>query len=229
MEYLKYITVLLGVLAGFPLVWKRREKLGLRGPWQVSLACLGFSACSVLAAMVFAWLEGWLSGGGNSFGSISTYGVYLFCPPTILLTARAAGKDAGHWLDVFALYAAPSLFLMRINCLLSGCCAGRHLGSTGLRWPVRQAEMVFYGVFLLVLLRRERAGVPKGTAFPLLATSYGAFRFVEEWFRDAGGSSLVHLAHLWSALAFIIGAGLYFELNNGRTKRPYRERSVSKC
>lgn len=221
----------MGLLAGFPLVWMRRGALGLKGPGQVLVMCLGFSLCSVLAAMVFACLEGLLSGGWHSFGSISTYGVYLFCPAAVLLAARAAGKDGLCWLDAFALYAPVSLLLMRCNCLASGCCSGRVIGDTGLYWPTREAEMVFYAVILLVLLRRERAGAPKGTAFPLLAASYGAFRFVEEWFRAGSGGSLIHLAHLWSVAAVVAGLGVYFELNSGRAQKraPRRERRVSKC
>lgn len=231
MEYLKYIMVLLGLLAGIPLVWRRREALGLESPGQALLLCFGFSLCSVLAAMAFAALEGLISGTGAGFGSISTYGVYLFCPAAVLLAARAAGKDGGRWLDMFALYALPSLFLMRVNCLLSGCCVGRYITADGPRWPVRQAEMAFYGVFLIVLLRREKAGAPEGTAFPLLAAVYGAFRFAAEWFREGSGGSLIHLAHVWSMMAVIIGLGVYFELNSGRTQKsgPRRERSVSKC
>lgn len=231
LEYLKYGMILLGVLAGFPLIWRRREKLGLKGPGLVLLVCLGFSAGSVLAALLFATLEGLISGNGFHFGAISTYGVYLFCPMAVILAAKAAERDAGRWVDVFALYALPSLFLMRCNCLMNGCCGGRPIGDTELSWPTRQAEMIFYAVMLVVLLRREKAGAPKGAAFPLLTAAYGAFRFVEEWFRSSSGTSLLHLAHLWSVLAFISGLGFYYELNSGRARANglQKERRISKC
>lgn len=229
--YSKYFMVLLGWLAGAPLVWTRRGRLGLERPWQAALTGLGFSCASVASALLFASLEGLLRGNGFRFGAISTYGVYFIAPALLALLARGAGMDAGSLFDVFALYALPSLFLLRINCLISGCCGGRAIGNTGLHWPTRQAEMVFYAVMLLALLRREKAGAAKGTAFPLLTASYGVFRFVEEWFRAGDGPGLIHLAHGWSLAAAVLGFGLYFELCRGRTKQngPRRERGVLKC
>lgn len=221
-EYSKYLTVLLGFLAGYPLVWRRKETLGLKKGWQAVLLCICFSACSVLSALVFATLEGLLGGEGLRFGEISTYGVYLFCPIVIFLTVRATERDGGRWMDVFALYALPSLFLMRCNCLFSGCCGGRAIGQTGLFWPTREAEMVFYAVMFLVLLRREKRGAPKGTAFPLLAAAYGGFRFVVEWFRATSGDALIHLAHLWSVLSVITGIAVYFELMKRSTEKKVR-------
>lgn len=235
MEFLidnsKYLAVLLGLAAGLPLVWKNRDRLQLDRPRQAVLLAGCFSVCSVLSALLFATLEGLMGGKGFHLGAISTYGVYFICPILLLAAAKAAGKSGKSWMDVFALYALPSLFLLRINCLISGCCGGRAIGATGLHWPTRQAEMVFYGVMLLVLLRREKANAPAGTAFPLLMAAYGAFRFIVEWFRTGEGSSLLHLAHGWSILAGIIGLGLYFELNGakGTAKRTHGERSVSKC
>lgn len=228
---MKYVMLFLGVLVGIPFIWRQREQLGLKRPWQALLLCLGFSAGSMLSAMIFASLEELLSGNGFGFGAISTYGVYFFCSPAVYFAAKRVKRDGWRWMDMFAVYALPSLFLMRINCLLNGCCGGRAIGDTGLHWPTRQAEMIFYAIMFLILLRREKAGAQNGTAFPLLAAAYGAFRFIEEWFRDHSGGSLIHLAHIWSLMAVIIGLGLYFELNSGRTQKsgPRRERSVSKC
>ena len=213
---MKYVMLVLGVLAGIPFVWRQREPLGLKKPWQVLLLCLGFSAGSMLSAMLFASLEGLLSGNGFRFVAISTYGVYFFFPLAVYFAAKGMKRNGWRWVDMFAVYAAPSLFLMRINCLVSGCCGGRPIGSTGFYWPTRQAEMIFYVIRFLVLIRREKAGARTGTAFPLLAGTYGTFRFIEELFRDHPGGSLFHMAHIWSMMAVIIGFGLYFELNSDR-------------
>ena len=227
---MKYVMLFLGVLAGIPFMWRQWEQLGLKRPWQALLLCLGFSAGSMLSAMLFASLEGLLSGNGFRFGAISTYGVYFFFPPAVYFAAKGMKRDGWRWVDMFAVYAVPSLFLMRCNCLASGCCGGRPIGSTGFYWPTRQAEMIFYAIMFLVLLRREKAGAQNGTAFPLLAGAYGSFRFIEEWFRDHPGGALVHMAHTWSLMAILIGFGLYFELNSGRTQAsgPRKKRSISK-
>lgn len=218
-SYGKYLAVLLGVLAGFPLVWRRRDSLGLKRPWQIVLICAAFSVFSVLSAILFAALESLLGGQSPSFGAISTYGVYLICPFLVLLLSKALKRNPRSVFDAYAFYALPSLFLLRCNCLWSGCCGGRFIpGSGSLHWPTREAEMIFYAAMLLLLLFRERRGVPPGTAFPVLMFSYGAFRFVEEWFREGSGTSLVHLAHLWSIIALVVGLGFYLELNKASQK-----------
>ncbi|MBR1764941.1 MAG: hypothetical protein IJ746_06055 [Ruminococcus sp.] len=54
---------------------------------------------------------------------------------------------------------------------------------------------------------------------PLLLAAYGAFRFLEEWFRVSGSTSLVHLSHLWSVIAFIVGLSILIEMNSTTKKR----------
>ena len=229
-RYVKYIAVAFGVIIGCLLMWKRREQLGIRTPLQTVVSCVTLCALSVLATKIFATMEFLISGKGFSFGATSTYGVYFVCPPVLLLLTKALKWNVKNWFDVYALCIAPTVFFLRINCLISGCCGGRPIGSTGLHWPTREAEMVFYTVMLLVLLRREKQDAPPGTAFPLLMAAYGAFRFIEEWFREADGTSLLHLAHGWSLVACVIGLGLYFELSkNGKRGKARGERSALKC
>lgn len=230
-EHGKYLAVLLGILTGYPIVWQHRDRLMVKKPSQAVLICIIFSTFSVISAMLFATLESLVSGGGLNFGAISTYGIYFLCPPILILLAWARKEDARNWLDVYTLYAMPSLFLLRCNCLLAGCCGGRMIPGTSLRWPVRQAEMVFYVVMLLVLLRREKRAAASGTGFPLLMVVYGIFRFVEEWFRSGSGDSLIHLAHVWSLVSIVIGLGFYYELKNHgkKTTGTHGERRAKKC
>lgn len=209
----KYIAILMGLLAGFPLMWQIRSKIGLQKSWQVLLLCLFFTVTSVFSALLFASFEKLITGHGFSIGAISTYGIYFFCP--LMLLAVTGGKRdlIRNGFDMYAIYAMPSLFFLRINCLLSGCCGGTSIFGTHLHWPTRQAEMVFYAVMLIVLIRREKQGAPPGQGFPLIMASYGCFRFIVEWFRISEGTSLLHLAHMWSVLAAAFGLALFFELN----------------
>lgn len=79
--------------------------------------------------------------------------------------------------------------------------------------------MIFYVVMLFVFIRREKEGAKPGTGFPLLLAAYGAFRFLEERFRVSGSTSLVHLSHLWSVIAFIVGLSILIEMNSTTKKR----------
>lgn len=222
----KYLAVLLGVIAVFPLVWRKRKLLKMEQVWQVLIFEVVVASISMISAMLFASIEELLSNGSFSFGAISTYGIYLLSPFFFFILCRVMKWNTKDFFDVFAFCVPPALFFLRCSCLLSGCCGGRPIPGFGsLCWPTREAELVFYAAMLLFLLRRERKAAPPGTAFPLLMACYGAFRFVEEWFRKGSGASLVHLAHLWSIIALIVGLGLYFELS----KTSQKERRSSKC
>lgn len=219
-DYTKYIALFLGIAAGLPIVWQRRKLLGQKNILQVILICLAFSVCSTVSAMVFAGVEGVISGEGFGMGAVSTYGVYLICPFMLAVLAKVLKIKMSDMFGVFALYALPSLFFLRCNCLISGCCTGKEIFDTGLNWPTREAELVFYTVMLIVLLKREKKETTKGTAFPLLMISYGGFRFIEEWFRTAPGAGVIHLAHIWSMITVVIGLSIYFELkSSSRTNR----------
>lgn len=168
--------------------------------------------------MLFAGIENLISGEGFRFSAISTYGVYFICPFFLLAFAKIGRREIRGLFDVFALYAMPSLFLIRCNCLMAGCCGGTEIPGTNLHWPTREAEMLFYIFMLFFLIRREKNGAVRGTAFPLLMICYGGFRFVEEWFRDLPGAGTIHLAHLWSLIAIAAGCSIYFELKTHEEK-----------
>ena len=210
-NYSLYFFVAAGLLAGVPVVWIHREKAGIRKGWGAVLLCVIYSAGSVLSAMLFAKIEGWLSGvdGGN----ISTYGIYLIGPfilwfAAVLLMMKPAGV-----MDIFALYAMPSLFLMRCHCMVWGCCYGRPIFDTGLKWPTRESEMIFYLVMFSILWKKLQKNDKPGQLFPILMVSYGVFRFINQWFRDTGTTGF-HMSHGWSVLCAGIGILL---LNKKRT------------
>lgn len=230
-KYSMYIFVLIGLLAGVPAVWKFRDKANL-GPPGVALMCVVYSVCSVIAAMLFAQLESLIGSGklGNS-GAISTYGIYFFGPFLIMLISKVLKFPIAGTMDLFALYAMPSLFMMRCHCLISGCCYGLPIGDTGLQWPVRLTEMIFYTVMFLVLWKKLEKNESPGQLFPLLMIGYGLFRFVNQWFRDTGSDGW-HMSHTWSVLCAFIGLSLLLEFRaqaakaqRGKGKKPENRRN----
>lgn len=206
------IAVLTGWIAGCFIVYRQRDVLKLRGALPCALTAALFSALSVLSAMLFAGIEGLLGGQGFSLGAVSLYGCFFICPLMLRILAKAGRRAYADVMDVYALYAVPSLFLMRCNCLISGCCSGRQIPGTLMHWPTREAEMVFYAIVFALLLKREKGRV-RGTQFPYLTALYGTFRFVCEWFRVSGSGTYLHLAHAWSLVAAFAGYSLYTELN----------------
>lgn len=227
-EHMKYLAVALGLLAGLPLIWRRRRELGLPKFWQTLLLAFGFSAASVAGAMLLALAEQLLHGQSPSIGAISLFGVFLIGAPLLLAAAALLRLPRPKLFDTFALYALPSLILMRINCLISGCCGGRAIGATGLTWPTREIEIIFYFVLLAVFFHREKTSGKRvnGDLFPLFMMIYGLFRFMEEFFRE--GSGLLHIAHLWSIISFAAGFSVYAEMHR-RAEAAKKSGGKRKC
>ena len=207
----KYLALVLGVAAGFPLILVRRNRLGLKNAGGALLVSIYFTVLSLAATMLLAVIEALLSGSTPNLGAVSVMGVYLFAPFGILAAAKVFRWKKEDAFDLYALYAVPSLFLMRINCLISGCCLGKHIGSSSLRFPTREMEMGLYAVLFSLFLLRDKDKNQRGTLFPFLMLTYGVFRFIIEWFREGSGGIPLHLSHLWAVLIAVVGYAWYTE------------------
>ncbi len=211
----KPIAIIIGILIGYPFMLQRKEKLHTDKQMQVFLLCLLFSFLSVLSAALFASFERVLTGKGFSFGGLSMYGVYLFCP--LFFFPLVPKRYRADYFDCLAVYVIPSLILQRVSCFLSGCCYGDVIPSTSFRWPTRETEILFYILVFLFLKNKEKdQNVKEGALFPYLMISYGIFRFFNECFRYSDSSGLFHLGHIWSVLAVIVGWSVYTELRKSK-------------
>ena len=234
-EFLKnnstYAAVLAGFLIGLPVMRSSRKK-GITIPLKFDiLKCLAFSAVSVISVLLFASLEGLLGGKGFQLGAVSTYGVYIIAPLLLLLIFR---RERGFVFDDFAIYASLSLIFQRIRCITAGCCMGKTVGSGAFRWPVREAEIIFYLIVLILFVSKRRTGNKtvnsryleiKGMLFPLLMICYGCLRFLLEFLREGGSASIFHMAHLWSLLTVIAGLGICAEIKRNNTSKGKDPRS----
>lgn len=208
-----YIFVIIGLLAGIPAVWVYRDKVKLKLPGVV-LLCVLYSVCSVVSAMLFAHVESFISSGSAANrGAVSTYGIYFFGSLMMFFLSKMLRIETAGVMDIYALYAMPSFFMLRLNCLRAGCCGGLPMFHTGLAWPTRETELIFYVVMFVVFWRMLKKNEVPGQLFPLMMASYGVFRFINQWFRDTGSPGL-HMAHMWSVLCALIGFSLWFEMRS---------------
>ena len=70
------------------------------------------------------------------------------------------------------------------------------------------------GIVMLILLTPRVAKTKNpGSIYPLYMASYGAFRFIDEFFRTSSTGMLFHLSHVWAAIAFAAGLSIYIEIN----------------
>lgn len=205
------LLLLLGAALLFTVWWLYSQRARLRlHPALVPLLAAAHVAVGVGCVKLFAVLE---AGSLRAAGSMSLFGAVFFLPLCYALGARLSRRKAGAVFDVFAVPMVFTLACARVNCLISGCCYGLPIPGTALRWPTREAELVFYALILAWMLLRTRRADPGGKLYPVYMAAYGLFRFVTEFFRHSEAGGLLHLSHLWAVLCCITGLSIWMELN----------------
>lgn len=219
-------TLVLLLAAGtiFNAVWLtvNRDRLHIKTGSIIIMAVL-HTIIGVCCVKVFAVAESGFD--MSAAGNMSLFGGVFFMPLFYFIFAKLTKRNMADVFDVFTICIVFTLMCARVNCILSGCCQGALINSTGARWPTREAEVVFYAALLAVLIGKiKRGAYIRGTLYPLYMLCYGVFRFVCEWFRTAGGGSQLHLAHIWAMISVAVGLSVYLELQNKNNKRKGRTR-----
>ena len=157
---------------------------------------------------------------------MSLFGGVFFMPLTYILGAKLFKRPLGEVADVFTPVMVVTLMCARINCILSGCCMGLPIpGVNGVRFPTREAELIFYLVLLILLCPKIWRGRTGGRAYPVYMMAYGVFRFIVEFFRDQNTTSLFHLSHFWAVVSLCIGISIYVEISK---KEKFEKRGLNK-
>ena len=216
---------LLGFACIATFVWLMLVRDRLKAKWYV-LAALSVLhiVFGVLFVKCFAFLE---APDGGFSGAMSLYGAVFFMPVLYFAGAKLFRRDTGQVFDMFTVPLVFTLACARVNCIFSGCCLGKiipFITSRTARWPTREAELVFYAVFLAVIISKIVKRKNHGEIYPLYLMCYGAFRFVIEFFRESETTNLFHRAHIWSAVAVIAGASFYFEIYRKSKKKGLKQK-----
>lgn len=177
--------------------------------WAALLLSVLHVLYGVACVRVFARFE------GAGSGAMSIFGAVFFMPLGYFLGAKLFKRPIREVFDIFTFPMVFTLLCARVNCLFAGCCIGLPIGSTGLRWPTREAELAFYLIFLTILSPKVFKDRTKGEVYPLYMLCYGVFRAVIECFRySAATSNLFHLSHVWAFLSLAVGIAIYAEIKN---------------
>ena len=216
-----FLWIMLGLGAAFTLTWLllHRKRLCLKWYAAVLLAIL-HTLYGVLCVKVFAFAESGFD--GNKLGAMSLFGAVFLMPPAYWLGAKLFKRKPADVFDVFTVCMIFTLLCARCNCLVAGCCQGRQIGDSGLRWPTREAELVFYLIFLGCIIPRVWKGRTNGEVYPLYMAAYGTFRFITECFRDSATPGIFHVSHIWAALTLALGFSIYFEMKKKAKDDPKR-------
>ena len=183
-----YWTVFaLGALMMFVLNCFRGKRKNI-GIIKAVLLTFGAIAISFIGAKILYYIENpqKLITNGLRFDGVSFFGSVFLVPVAMCLLAKAFRMDYYRLLD----YISPSLMLMlavlRIGCLLTGCCGGVTMTTplTTFVFPSQIVECVIDLLIMIGLLLYEKFWTTTGRLYFFIMVYYGVFRFLLEFFRD---------------------------------------------
>lgn len=182
-----------------------------------------FTLSGVVSTQLMFYVE------NGAWGGFSLFGAILFLPligyfPLIKLFKLNPAKA----INAFTLCTVASLFILRINCFVTGCCIGLPIYKN-LRYPVREAELLFQALVFRSYLKQIRAD-ERANLIPRYMIDYGMFRFLCEFFRVGAvvttiGRFDLHIAHFW-ALATIAAGGLIQNCRMRSAEANHRSKSI---
>ena len=205
-----FLLVVLLIAVVFTVVWislyRKRLHIGIIAVVIISVLHVLYGVFCVKA---FAFLESGAETG--SFSKMSIFGAVFFMPVAYFFGAKLTKRKQSDVFDIFTICTVFTLACSRVNCLVSGCCSGIPFFGMNYCWPTREIEIVYYFLFIILLAPRILKGKTNGEVYPLYMLSYGALRFLLEFVRVSSSLSLLHLTHLWAAIALILGLSIYLE------------------
>lgn len=209
---------LLGLGTIFTYIWlfSFRKRLHMRW-YTILLFSIIHTAFGVMCVMLFAFIEAGFR--ISAFGNMSLFGGVFLMPVLYFIFAMLANKKISDVFDICTISMIFTLMCARINCLIAGCCLGKVIPGTTLRWPTREVEIIFYAILLFALGRKVKHQDTHGIIYPVYMMSYGIFRFIVEWFRYNDSYSLIHFGHIWSVISLALGYSIYMEIKKKERKR----------
>lgn len=146
--------------------------------------------------------------------NIRLYGAVLVLPIFYYAFAQKTGRSIPLMMDVAAVCVIFGAISGRFNCFTKGCCQGVLFpGAENFRWPIREAELIYYAVFFVYYAGKILKKKTHGQVYPVYLLSYGILRFLCECFRVeyTAKVGIFHQAHIWSLIAIAAGAILLFK------------------
>lgn len=180
--------------------------------------CYSVKLWKILASSVLLTLSGVTSvklmffvENGN-FSGLSFFGAVFFIPLFAVLIALLLRIKITDYLDIVAPSVAIMLSVMKINCLIEGCCKGMVIANAGtaseIRFPSQIFEMAVAAIIAILIAVAIGKGFLHHRAYPFFMAAYGSTRFVLNLFRETDDFLFgFGIGNMWAILSVIIGVG----------------------
>ncbi len=209
------------VLMFFP-IW-RMDKVAKVPIWKSAVHSVVLTLMGTIGTLLMFYVE------NGYFGGISFFGAVFFVPLVFPLVALALKIPYGQIMDRCAVGECVMLALMKVHCMLGGCCIGRVLGTTAqgtvIRFPSRLAEMAVAGILFAILFIWFKKGKRPGLLYPWYMLLYGIVRFGLNFLRELPEESklLLPFGNIWSLVAIVFGLVWLLVWKNRQIQRQYQE------
>ena len=191
------------LLMGIPIVFVAR-KYGI-GIWKSLVATILLTVSGTAGTYLMYYAENGIWGGLSFFGAV------FLVPIVFIAVSFILRVPYGKVMDLCAVGECIMLALMKVHCMLGGCCAGRVLFVTdeGMEviFPSRTAELIVALILFVILLLWALKGKRCGQLYAWYLLLYGSTRFVLNIFREAWVTKEMFLpiGNIWSLVAIVIG------------------------
>ena len=217
-------SVLAGSFVLFLMLFARRKKYDVPMKKMIVLHVV-VTILTTLGANLGSFL------GGMSFLGLRLYGFILLDTVAMFALARVFRIEIGSLGDYLAASIIAVCCIVKVPCILDGCCYGKEIFVDAMgnvvRFPSQIVEFSIWGVLTAWLLWIERKGNHKNLLWAISAIWFGVFRFLVDIMRgNPNELKLVILGlpggRFWSLIITIIGvAYLIYSF------RKYKERYPS--
>ena len=214
-----YAVFVFGIVLCYFWIYVFRKELKMK-EWQLLLFVVYTFIVGGVFAFLLAKLEQFLSP-VHFVSNLRIYGPVYFMWAAYLLAAKLTHNEPKRFVDLCTPGLIIALIAIRLNCFHAGCCIGKIIPGTTIRYPIRELELVFQVIMLVYVAKKDLNGNRNGTLYPQYVMWYGIIRFIYEFFREPENLffGTIHAPHVWSAIAIIAGGIAFFKMNHIPAKR----------
>ena len=164
-EHSLIVLLLLGTI--FNVFWLYRMRRQLQMKWYAVIAfSVLHTVCGVLSVKAFAFLE------TGDAGNMSLFGGVFFMPVLYFISAKVSKRNIKAVFDIFTICMIFTVMCARVNCIVSGCCAGLVIPGTHVHFPTRELEILYYIVMLILLIPRVKKSKNPGSIHLLRRSAF---------------------------------------------------------
>lgn len=211
-----WFMLIVGAIIACLLAFWRRQQYELN-VWQTITVMIFLPVEAVLGSkLLFAFENGF------NFSGMSLFGGVFMTVATVPLLAIVLKKPIARMYDFIAPMGMSLIAFVRMGCFMDGCCgaAPGYVGDKYFVLPIQLFEVVLdFGVLAVLLYleqhkltfgeKAQKINLYNGALALVILTSYGAYRFILEFWRDTAKVHLgMSLGQVYGLIIFLFGVSI---------------------